>query len=127
MNTSSADGEGTPHTFTAAMQARRWGYCSVCGAYVERVANGSMLAHSHRDPWVLLRSPGDWTDGPEPERRAPLYELAASAGITRKTAWRWVEAGELGALHRPPGDRRVFVEINRFMAALKSPRRRHRR
>ncbi len=43
------------------------------------------------------RVPGD--------RLAPLYDLAAEAGIERSTAWRWLKNGELGEPVKIPGDR----------------------
>lgn len=64
------------------------------------------------------RVPGD--------RLAPLYDLAAEAGIERSTAWRWLKNGELGGPVKLPGDRRVDVDEAAFVRALQAPQRRRR-
>jgi hypothetical protein len=64
------------------------------------------------------RVPGD--------RLAPLYDLAADAGIERSTAWRWLRDGELGEPVKIPGDRRIHVDRAAFLRALQAPHRRRR-
>ena len=60
------------------------------------------------------------------DRLAPLYELAAEAGIEPSTAWRWLKNGELGERVKIPGDRRIYVDRAAFLRALQAPHRRRR-
>ena len=81
-------------------------------------ARAVALYHREVTDVPAKRVPGD--------RLAPLYDLAAEAGIERSTAWRWLRDGELGQPVKIPGDRRVHVERAAFLRALQAPRRRRR-
>jgi hypothetical protein len=84
------------------------------------LGQGSTIAHvEHVDDSPAEQAPRD-------SSMASLYDMAEEAGIERSTAWRWLNAGELGEAKKYQGDRRIYVERALFLQALKAPRRRRR-